>query len=90
MDALHKLKKKAVDSGGGKPPPPPLPPPLSSLCSPFVFFALTDFFSTFSPTVVLGPRLVPRRGLNLILFKSILIQTHTELNMVQKDIQNSL
>ena len=85
MDALHKLKKKAVDSGGGK-PPPPLPPPLSSLCSPFVFFALTDFFSTFSPTVVLGPRLVPRRGLNLILFKSILIQ----LNRVQKDIQNSL
>ena len=89
MDALHKLKKKRWTREGGK-PPPPLPPPLSSLCSPFVFFALTDFFSTFSPTVVLGPRLVPRRGLNLILFKSILIQTHTELNMVQKDIQNSL
>ena len=85
MDALHKLKKKRW-TREGESRRPPLPPPLSSLCSPFVFFALTDFFSTFSPTVVLGPRLVPRRGLNLILFKSILIQ----LNRVQKDIQNSL
>ena len=85
MGALHKLKKSG-GLGRGK----AAPAPLSSLCSPFVFFALTDFFSTFSPTVVLGPRLVPRRGLNLILFKSILIQTHTELIMVQKDIQNSL
>ena len=85
MDALHKLKKK-LWTREGESRPPPLPPPLSSLCSPIVFFALTDFFSTFSPTVVLGPRLVPRRGLNLILFKSILIQ----LNRVQKDIQNSL
>ena len=84
MDALHKLKKSG-GLGRGK-AAAPLPPPLSSLCSPFVFFALTDFFSTFSLTVVLGPRLVPRRGLNLILFKSILIQ----LNRVQKDIQNSL
>ena len=88
MDALHKLKKSG-GLGRGK-ASVPLPPSLSSLCSPFVFFALTDFFSTFSPTVVLGPRLVPRHGLNLILFKSILIQTHTELNMIQKDIQNSL
>ena len=90
MDALHKLKKSGGLGRGKAAAPPSGPPPLSSLCSPFVFFALTDFFSTFSPTVVLGPRLVPRRGLNLILFNSILIQTHTELNMVQKDIQNSL
>ena len=87
MDALHKLKKKLwTREGESRRPPSPLRLALSA----HLFFALTDFFSTFSPTVVLGPRLVPRRGLNLILFKSILIQTHTELNMVQKDIQNSL
>ena len=86
MDALHKLKKKRwTREGESRRPPSPLRL-ANSFCSPFVFFALTDFFSTFSPTVVLGPRLVPRRGLNLILFKSILIQ----LNRVQKDIQNSL
>lgn len=90
MDALHKLKKKRWNREEESRPTPHSPLRLA-LSAHLLFFSLSPiFFSTFSPTVVLGPRLVPRRGLNLILFKSILIQTQTELNMVQKDIQNSL